>query len=71
MAAARARKSGEASTRFEQVDVDDVVVLVDPERFGHLVLVIGVGLVEPGDPRLDRGDDLGRRPARRSSALAR
>ena len=34
----------------QQVDVDDVVVLVDPQGLQQVVLVVGIVLVEVGDP---------------------
>ena len=43
---------------LQQLHVDDVVVLVHPERFEHVVLVIRVVLVERGDPLLRCRDDL-------------
>ncbi len=33
---------------------------MDPQRLGQVVLVGRVGLVEAGDPFIERGDDLGR-----------
>ena len=40
----------------EQRDVDDVMPLMQPERFGKVVLIIGVRGVERGDPSLGGGD---------------
>ena len=50
---------GRGEHPVEQLEVDDVLVLMGPEGFGQLVLIIGVGLVELGDPGLEGGDDLG------------
>ncbi len=57
---------GRGEHAIEQLDVDDVLVLMGPEGFGQVVLIIGVGLVEPGGPGLEGGDDLARNPARRA-----
>ena len=55
---------GRGEDPVEQLEVDDVLVLMGPESFGQVVLIIGVGLVEPGDPRLEGRDDLRRNPWR-------
>ena len=41
----------------QQLLVDDVVPLVHPQGFHHLVLVLRVLRIEAANPRLDRGDD--------------
>ena len=71
MAAARAWKSGQLEHLLQQRLVDHVVVLVDPEGFEQVVLVVRVVLVERRDPLLGRRDDLVSWSRPPSSILAR
>ena len=67
MAAARARKSRAVEQPLEQLDVDHVVELADPEGLEQMVLEVGVVPVEARDPALEGRHDLVRvrgRPAR-------
>ena len=62
---------GRGEHALEQLDVDDVLVLVHPEGFDQVMLIIGVGLVELRDPGLERRRRPGRCPGAPSSILAR
>ena len=74
---AHGRRAGAELLRLEQAlqqrRLDDVVVLVDPERLEQMVLVVGVAGVEAVDPRPQRRDDVLRRPLaeRPTGAIAR
>ncbi len=49
---------GGAKYAVQERDINHVVILMHPQCFEHMVLVVLVALVERFKPAIDRGDDL-------------